>query len=1005
MASESPQLAKLKTKLAELFELDKADLDFGIYRVLRQRHEEISSFLEGKLTSVVEETLAAFAETDTTQLRTDLKKAEEAAKEAGISPDDSPKVREIREKLEQAPDSSEIEEEVYSHLLTFFSRYYDGGDFISQRRHKKGDSYAIPYDGEEVKLVWANMDQYYIKSSELLRDYQFRWKPSGEARDGELALEDGEEDEVIVKFLLVEGDTEKDNRKSTGKTTRAFALDPDKPYLVKDQTLFIRFSYREHPTKTNLQTHLNTDTVKTLADQLPEDWKKRLFAKAPTDKNPNRTVLEKHLSSYTAKYQFDYFIHKDLGGFLRRELDFYLKNEVLHLDDIESETASRAEEFLSRLRAVRRVATPIIEMLEQLEDFQKKLWLKKKFVVETRYVMTLDRVPEELFPQIVECDGQWEEWEEQLVLSETPEFDRSVNFLIQHPTLTLDTKHFDREFFAALLQSFSDVHQELQGYAINSDNSAALDLVAPPFMSQIDAVLTDPPYNTGAGDFAYKDSYRSSSWLSMISDRLQKAFTLLKQSGSIWVTLDDREASNFLSVAKQIFGRPLVKNAVAWEKVYSPRMDAKVFSGSWDHVLVISRDEEWSPNRIEIDPDLTQFPHEDENGRNYRSDPLRKWGKGSLREDRPTMFFEIEGPDGTKVLPIKPDGTEGRWRWQKSTVDARYEELDWLDKGHGLQPYVRQYADASRTRPVETLWREDECGSTHESQEELKSIIPRVNFGSVKPTRLFRKMMRASAREDGVFVDLFAGTGTTAAAVLSENRSDCGNRKYLVVEHGHYFERILVRRIKGLIFSEKWSSGLPRKTESPISHAFKIIRLESYEDCLNNLVLQRDDAQQRQLNDHHEIKDGYMLRYFLDVESQDSLLNTSMFRRPFDYQLDIATSSAGETVPTKVDLVETFNWLLGLKVRHIDFPKGFVTVSGTDREEEQQILIIWRNLEGEDAEDHEALTKFLAKIQVNPADTEYDAIYLNGPHTLDDPHNKIRLTEEHFHRLMFEGTE
>src|SRR6202020_985311 len=102
----------------------------------------------------------------------------------------------------------------------------------------------------------------------------------------------------------------------------------------------------------------------------------------PTDKKKDRTVLEKHLTQYTARSTFDYFIHKDLGGFLRRELDFYIKNEVMHLDDIESKSALRVEQYLSKIKIIRHIADKVIAFLAQLETFQKKLWLKKKFVVD-----------------------------------------------------------------------------------------------------------------------------------------------------------------------------------------------------------------------------------------------------------------------------------------------------------------------------------------------------------------------------------------------------------------------------------------------------------------------------------------------------------------------------------------------------------------------------------------------------------------------------------------------
>src|SRR5205823_5419652 len=154
--------------------------------------------------------------------------------------------------------------------------------------------------------------------------------------------------------------------------------------------------------------------------------------------------------------------HKDLGNFLRRELDFYVKNEVMHLDDIEGMTAPKADEYLSKIRAIRQCAMPLIRMLEQLENFQKKLWLKKKFVVETRYCLTLDRVPEELYTEICQNDAQWAEWEQLHALAELPKEQftakpRTVEFLKQQPHLMLDTRHFDRDFTLRLLASIDNL--------------------------------------------------------------------------------------------------------------------------------------------------------------------------------------------------------------------------------------------------------------------------------------------------------------------------------------------------------------------------------------------------------------------------------------------------------------------------------------------------------------------------------------------------------------------
>jgi adenine-specific DNA-methyltransferase len=177
--------------------------------------------------------------------------------------------------------------------------------------------------------------------------------------------------------------------------------------------------------------------------------------------------LEAHLRRYTARNTFDYFIHKDLGGFLRRELDLYIKNEVMHLDDVENETAPRVEQYLSKIKVIRRITGKIIDFLAQLEDFQKKLWLKKKFVVETNYCITLDSIPEEFYPEIAANDAQREEWVRLFGIDEikgdptTPGYNTplTVGFLKAYPTLVVDIRHFATDFAlrAANIQQDSSV--------------------------------------------------------------------------------------------------------------------------------------------------------------------------------------------------------------------------------------------------------------------------------------------------------------------------------------------------------------------------------------------------------------------------------------------------------------------------------------------------------------------------------------------------------------------
>src|ERR1017187_1406849 len=164
---------KLKNLLRELFQLDSADLDFGIYRIMNAKRSEIEIFLDDDLLPQIKEAFRDYQSSDSIQMKADLDKLVQQLKDADVDPELSPKVKAFREKLSTAIDVSALENQVFSDLFNFFRRYYNEGDFLSLRRYKEG-VYAIPYEGEDVKLYWANHDQYYIKSSEYLRDYAFK---------------------------------------------------------------------------------------------------------------------------------------------------------------------------------------------------------------------------------------------------------------------------------------------------------------------------------------------------------------------------------------------------------------------------------------------------------------------------------------------------------------------------------------------------------------------------------------------------------------------------------------------------------------------------------------------------------------------------------------------------------------------------------------------------------------------------------------------------------------
>ena len=233
---------KLKTLLKELFQLDQPDLDFGIYRVLHAKSAEVSKFLDKNLLPQVNAAFSQYKSADKADLEKELSTVIAGVEEAGMNPDDSPKVKELRARLESdAVDIGALESEVYDHLFSFFRRYYSEGDFLAKRVYKPG-VYAIPYEGEEVTLHWANKDQYYIKTSEYLRDYAFRLRP------------DDDKKPMRVHFRLADAaEGEHGNVKAAEGKDRVFILaapgESGHDFIAEEngeqgKELVIRFEYR-----------------------------------------------------------------------------------------------------------------------------------------------------------------------------------------------------------------------------------------------------------------------------------------------------------------------------------------------------------------------------------------------------------------------------------------------------------------------------------------------------------------------------------------------------------------------------------------------------------------------------------------------------------------------------------------------------------------------------------------------------------------------------------------
>ena len=1022
----SESLKKLQDLLEKLFRADAADLDFGIYRVINQRRELIEAYIDTELPKKINKVLDANAqvETDREQLE-DLKKdvvdafGDDVLDADGNLIDESIKERpgvkkylEEKERIGSPQTRDQRADVVFNHLYTFFSRYYDNGDFIPRRRYSQTERYAVPYNGEEVYLHWANRDQYYVKSGEYFSDYRF--KSQG----------------ISVIFDLQDVDIEKDNVK--GAKRFFFPLSAETEYNSETEEIRIPFEYRpltdaeksQHGTRDQQDKIIDTAEFEIMG-KLTKHYNALSALEHQTD---DVTCLKKHLRTYTRRNTADFFIHKDLKKFLTRELDVFIKNEVMPLSSLIFQDTNFQEDSLTKVnwietaKLVNTISAKIIDFLSHIEEFQKQLWLKKKFVLSTEYCFTLDRVPEEFYPDIVKNDAQLEEWKDLFAIHEIDNElihtdytePLSVNFLKENQNLVLDTCHFDSDFKDSLMAHFDDLDNEIDGLLIHGENFQGLNLLTEKYQGSVNAIYIDPPYNTGGDDFIYKDTYQHSNWLSFITDRVATSYSLLSQEGAIFTSIDDNEHHHLKILMDEIFGSENFMNYLTWVNNLKGRQITK--SGAvrtHESILTYSKSIKdvftWYSipvkYAISLMPDaykMTEYEiMYDEIGEYVIKNELHNTNSKFNENSRPHLVFNIHFShktnevrftdvdsdkqfDGFSCILPKPchDGIHRfqAWRWGKDKIRDELHNLHFEKHEDSFRVYTK-------IRNFESTAFKDLITNISGSNTLQKSMG--IVFSNPKPIELIKLLVEVSTMQNAIILDFFAGSGTTAHATINLNRQDEGDRKYILIEMGQHFDTALMPRVKKAVYAEKWKDAKPISRDSRLSHIIKYQRIESYEDSLNNIEFNETENENLFLEEHQ-------LSYILesDIKESPTLLNISELQTPFSYQLEIVKDMLTHT--QTVDLPETFNYLLGLSVQtrrclHDD-DRRYLVYRGTVGQ--KPVVIIWRETAGWGKEDYERDYQFIQENELTEGAAE---VYVNTDSNVPEAKSLDPL----FKRLMF----
>jgi adenine-specific DNA-methyltransferase len=1128
---------RLLNLLREMFQLDQPDLDFGLYRIMHAKREQVEAFLATEFDQLIDKVFASRGARHEDEARKEYEAARQQAVEFGApDPDAAPKVQQARARYEVVRLTGGEDVEIYDHLHRFFSRYYDEGDFMSLRRYGKGaaggaESYAVPYDGSEVVLHWANKDQYYIKTTENFSHFSFDPRQALQKDERGISRQLFEEvgaggTALKVHFRVVDAaEGAHNNVKAGDKDERYFILDDETPIAWEGTELVIRVNYRPDPDKagqkSKWQEKRNAETVSKVLDRLarlssesanPEtaaEYHAVLARDVPKGKDKKQALLARYLGQYTASNTMDYFIHKDLGGFLRRELDFYLKNEVLKLDDFvggedadiqagPSESRLKAmQSGLEKAQAIRLLSQRLIDFLTQLEDFQKKLWLKKKFVVETGYLITLDHIPATHYPIISANERQRLEWVRLFAIDEIKgdmvavgySVPLTVDFLRANPELIVDTACFDPFVAAEIISSIENLDVQGTGTLLNSDNFQALRILEEKHGGEVKGIYIDPPYNTDASPIVYKNNYRHSSWACLFSDRMEAAKRLVRSNGMFCVAIDDFEYPYLSALMGGHLGYQHLGTAVVRSKPQG-RPTTSGFSSNHEYAAFWSWGDAPPIGRLpRIGSKAERYPHSDEQGI-YTWANFRKSGTDSDRTDRKKSFYPVyvknkharlpamnwnneaeiweineeAAVDEIAIWPKDQDGNEKVWTCSAKRLIEEMADLKVIQAADGSIELQKKYRPNQDGALPGTWWDKPEYSASESGTKVLKDLFKTKDFDFPKSINLVIDNLRVlDIKRNDIVLDYFGGSGTTAGAVMALNREDGGKRRYILAEQGDYFDSVLKPRVQKEAYSSEWRNGVPILRDG-ISHCVRYARLESYEDCLNNLALNPTGDAVAKTGDA-ALKRDYLLRYMLDVETQgsQSLLNVAEFRDPTAYQLEIKKPGSDERVKRNIDLVETFNWLIGLHVDKLhagrrfsatfgrkpdpllpedahtrlqvetlaELPpspapqagegnttwwfrpvEGYVrTVPGDDRHR-RSVLVLWRTLSDDPEQDAACLEAFLARqMKFDPKRREdktlYDLIYINGTHNLPNlgKYGEVRLLEEEFHRRMWAGEE
>jgi len=700
-------------------------------------------------------------------------------------------------KISSSETRKKFKDELFDKLYSFFSRYFtrSGSIYFNQTPFYHNIYEKVYTDEKDVILFWKTHMLYYVKSDRIFKNLEVAFDLPAEAS----AQAGGHKFFFDVSKL--------EHKRANEKRSLVYQF----KNVRKDETIVFEVFYSEKGRITKI-------------DEIKKGLKKKNIKIKDED-------LERSFRIFEKQSEVDYFINKNAKEFLKEQFKLWLYQYVY------AEESEWPKERIDQLQILKDIANKIIDFIAQFEDELVEIWNKPKFVKNSNYVITLDRIrdPEgkplasngagkklvekirkhKNFPQ------QVKEWKE-------------LGIAQNNPHASIDTKYF-KDLELEILGQFDDLDKSLDGWLIKSENYQALNTILPKFKEQVQTIYIDPPFNKKTdADYFYSVKYKDATWVSLLENRLEKAKDLLNEKGSIFVRCDYNGNMLVRLLMDKIFGQENFRNEIDIKRNQALPKTGGV-------------------NLVE----------ETENLYSYAKSAKFTFLNTLIERDKPQWVDLGTRPSNTKNNP--PRILEGkkfypsefrRWSYSQENIEEMYKNGRLRIENDRLKILLDK-------RRIGSNWTDIPGYST----------VPTWGLITENSEKLLKRVIEFSLEKDDLVLDFFLGSGTTTAVAHKLGR------KWLGVEMGEHFYSVVLPRMKKVLAYDK--SGISKEIkEYQGGGFFKYYELEQYEDVLRrakyeeSTLFEIPDESPYQFNPF--IKDKKLLEKTLEIDYKNNKVKVDL---------------------------------------------------------------------------------------------------------------------------------